>query len=224
MVESADDARKRAIRAAATLRLVNDIAAGPLVAAADRGETSVLIDVDPVDLTPLPRLTGRLHDNVLIEALENAGAANLAQACRIFIGLGFALSAVPGVKREQAADRVGYVIRSIRIAQIELGFAAAQEIGRSAQAKLPKAVAMPPAHQWRVRAESARLLHQHERKALAVVAEHAERGADCCKLTWRELSTGPFNGEHLNRLAESLRGRGFRVEPVDAGSTLRLNW
>ncbi len=224
MVESADEARKRASLAAAALRLVNEIAAGPLVAAADRGETSVMIAVDPVDIPVAARLTGRLYDSVLVEALEKAGEASLARACRIFVALGFSLSTTPGVEREDDIDRVADVIRRIRITQLELGFAAAQEGGRGAQAPLLQAVALPPAHLWRARAESARLVRQYERRALALIGEHAERGGDSCRLAWRELSPGPVNAEHLQLLADALRARGFRVEKVDAGSTLRLQW
>jgi hypothetical protein len=221
MVESADDARKRATLAAAALRLVNDAAAAPLVAAADRGETSALIAIEPVDI-PATR-TGRLHDAVLIDAFERASEVALARACRIFAALGFSLSAVPEVEREEDADRVTDVVRRIRITQIELGFAAADG-GRGGDTQLLRAVALPPAHRWRARADSARVVQQYERKALALIAEHSERGNDSCRLAWRDLSGGPVNSEHLSRLTEALRGRGFRVELIDASSTLRVNW
>ena len=224
MLESADEARKRANLAAAALRLVNEIAAGPLIAAADRGESSVVIDVEPVDIAVSARLTGRLYDDVLIEALEHADEAALARACKIFLVLGFALSTAPLVEREEDVDRVGDVVRRIRIAQIELGFAAAEDTGRSAHAQLLQAVALPAAHLWRTRAENARLVRQYERKALAVIGERAERGSDSCRLGWRELSPGPVNAEHLQLLADALRARGFRVDMIDAGSALRLTW
>ena len=224
MLESAEQARKRAVLAAAALRLVNEAAAAPLIAAADRGETSVQIPIEAIDIPIAAMLTGRLYDDVLIEVLEHAGEAHLARACRIFDALGFSLSATPEVERQEDIDRVSDVVHRIRIAQIEVGFATAQEGGRAAKAQLLQAVALPAAHLWRARAESARLLEQHERKALAVISEHAERVAESCRLAWRELSPGPLNGEHLQRLAEALRGRGFRVETIDAGSTLRLNW
>jgi hypothetical protein len=224
MVESADDARKRANLAAAALRLVNDIAAAPLVAAADRGETSVLICIDPIDIPLAARLTGRLHDKLLIDALERADEAALARACRIFAALGFSLSATPAVEREQDVDRVADVVRRIRITQIELGFAVSDAAVRGAGEPLLQAVALPPAHRWRARADSVRLLQQFERKALALIGQRAERGDDSCRLAWRELSSGPVNSEQFQELADALRGRGFRVELIDAGSTLRLNW
>jgi hypothetical protein len=224
MLESAEQARKRADLAAAALRLVNEAAAAPLIAAADRGQTSVLLPIEAIDIPVAARLSGRLYDDVLIDALEHAGEAHLARACRIFAALGFSLSATPEVEREEDIDRVSDVVRRLRIAQIELGFATAQEGGRGTQAQLLQAVALPAAHLWRARADSARLLEQHERKALAVISEHAERGADSCRLAWRELSSAALNSEHLQRLAAALRGRGFRVEIIDAGSTLRLHW
>ncbi len=224
MLESADEARRRANLAAAALRLVNDVAAAPLVAAADRGEMSAMIGINPIDIPIAARLTGRLHDAVLIEALENAGEAALARACRILVALGFSLSTAPGVEREDDIDRVTDVVRRIRISQIELGFATAQEAGRGGNPQLLQAVALPPAHLWRARADSARLLGQYVRKALAVVSEHAERGADNCRLSWRELAAGPVNAERLQQLTDALRGRGFRVETIDSGSTLRLSW
>lgn len=224
MIESADDARKRANLAAAALRLVNDVASGPLVVAADRGETSVSLAIEAIEIAAEHKLTGRLYDNVLIQAIEGAGQAALARACRIFAALGFSLSTTPEVERAEDIDRVTDVVRRIRITQVELGFAAAQEAGRGAQAQLLQSVALPPAHLWRARAENARILRQYERRALAAIGEQAERGADSCRLSWRELSDGPFNAEHLNRLAEALRNRGFRVEAIDSGSTLRMTW
>lgn len=223
MVESADEARKRAAIAAAAQKLVND-AAALLAAAADRGETAVPMAVGPIDIPLAKRLAGRLHDAVLIEALDNAGEASLARACRTLAALGFALSAAPIVEREEDVDRVADIVRRIRITCIELGFAAAQEGGRGAAAQMLPAVALPPAHLWRARAESARLLRQYERKALAVIGEHAERGGDNCRIAWRELSAAPVNAELFRRLADALQGRGFRVETVDAGTTLRLIW
>lgn len=224
MVESADDARKRANLAAAALRLVNDTCAAPLVAAADRGETTAQIDIGPVDLPLAARRTGRLNNAVLIDALERADEAALARACRIFAALGFSLSATPEVEREQDDDRVTDVVRRIRVTRIELGFAIADSAGRGADTQLLQAVALPPAYRWRARADSARLVQRYERKALALIGEHAERGDDSCRLAWRELSGGPVVGEHLDRLTEALSGRGFRVELIDAGSTLRVNW
>jgi hypothetical protein len=224
MVDSADEARRIAALATAALRLVNETAATHLVAAADRGETRAQFDIGPVQIPASARLTGRLYDQILIEALEQAGEASLARACRVFVGLGFALATVPKVEREDDVDRVTDVVRSIRIDHLELGFAAAQEITRGASSPLLQAVALPAAHLWRARAEAARLVAQYERKALATIAAQAEKGADSCRLPWREFSAGAVSAEHLQKLGEALRGRGFRIETVDAGTTLRVSW
>jgi hypothetical protein len=223
MVDSADDARRIAALAGAALRLVNEAAANALIAAADRGDTRARLDFEPVQIPAAPGLTGRLYDQALIEALERAGASWLARACRIFAALGFALSTAPEVEREQDIDRVADVVRAIRIAHLELGYAAAQETARGAASPLLQSVALPAAHLWRARAESARLLAQYERKALAAIAAHAERGADSCRLPWKELAGGTPAGEQLQRLLEALRRRGFNAEAIDAG-TLRVRW
>lgn len=224
MLDSAEEARRLAALANAALRLVNEDAAESLVAAADHGETRAQIAIEPVQLPVAAGLAGRLYDHVLIDMLERAGEGWLARACRMFLGLGFSVATVPEVEREEDIDRVADVVRHIRLTFLELGYAAAQEFGRGTPPLLMQGVALPPAHLWRARAEAARILAQYERKALAAISAQAERGADNCRLPWRELGNGPVDPGHLERLAEALRGRGFRVETVDAGSTLRVLW
>lgn len=224
MLDSADDARRIAAVAVAALRLVNETAAESLVAAADRGETRAQLAIEPVEIPVAAGLAGRLYDQVLIEALERAGQASLARACRMLIGLGFSVSTAPEVEREQDIDRVGDVVRRIRLSFLELGYATAQEFGRTAPPPLLLGVVLPQAHLWRARAEAARILAQYERKALAAISAQAERGADHCRLPWRDFGAGPVDAGHLERLAEALRRRGFRVETVETGATLRVNW
>lgn len=224
MVDSADEARRIAALAGAALRLVNETAAAGLIAAADRGETSARLAIEPVRIPVAIGRTGRLYDQVLIDALEHAGADWLARACRIFAALGFSLGAAPQVEREADVDRVTDVVRSIRIDHLELGFATAQDLPRAVPALLLKAVALPAAHLWRARAEAARLVAQFERKALAAIAAQAGRGADSCRLSWREIAGEACNAEQAQRLCESLRARGFVVDTVDAGRTLRVSW
>jgi hypothetical protein len=224
MVDSADEARRLSALAAAALRLVNEVAAGHLIAAADRGDLRVQFPVEPVLVPVAAGLAGRLYDQGLIEALERSGQTWLARACRIFVALGFAVATVPEVEREEDVDRVADVVRRIRIVHLELGYAAAQDHARGAPPALLQAVALPAAYLWRARAESAKLIAQYERKALAAIAVQAERGADSCRLPWRDFDSGAVNAEHLQRLGDALRGRGFAVEAVDAGSTLRVNW
>lgn len=223
MIDSADEARRITALAAAALRLVNETAAEELIAAADRGETRARMACERVDLPVGTGPVGRLYGSGLIEALERADEAALARACRIFEALGFSVATVPEVEYETDTDRVADVVRSARIAYLELNYDTAQE--SSAQApQILNAVALPAAHLWRSRAESARRVAQYERKALAAIAAQAERGADSCRLSWREIAAGEVNADQLRRLGDALRGRGFRVETVDSGDTLRVHW
>jgi hypothetical protein len=84
-------------------------------------------------------------------------------------------------------------------------------------------VALPAAHHWRARAESAHAIKQHEARALARIAEHAEQGASRCLVSWKELTRDdPMAPEKMVRLADMLRTRGFGVEISE--STLRVRW
>lgn len=224
MVGSADDARRLAALAGAALRLVNETAAAGLIDAADRGETRVRLPIEPVLVPVAAGRIGRLYDEKLIEVLEHAGEDWLARACRIFGSLGFAVGTAPEVERETDVDRVGDVVRSIRIDHLELGFAAAEEIVRTSPLMLLQAVALPAAYLWRARAEAARLVAQIERKALAAIAAQAERGAVSCRLPWREIAGRAVDAEHVNRVCAALCGRGFAVEALDGGRTLRVSW
>ncbi len=224
MVGSAEEARKLAALAGAALRLVNETAAAGLIEAADRGETRVRLAIEPVWIPLAAGRIGRLYDQKLIEALEHAGQDWLARACRIFAALGFAVSTAPEVEREADVDRVGDVVRSIRLDHLELAFAAAEQVVRSAPQQHLQSVALPAAHLWRARAEGARLVAQTERKVLAAIAAQAERGGESCRLSWRDLAGSGFGAEHAGRVCEALRGRGFVVEALDGGRTLRVSW
>jgi hypothetical protein len=227
MLESANDARKRATLAAGALRIVNDSAAAPLIAAVQRGETSVFVEIEPAELPASVGSVGRVRDEALVELLSNTNQIALARACRIFVALGFSLSAAPEVYiDEDDCHRVGDAVQGVWLTGLELGFAAASaSVQQTADnAVLLHGVVLPAAHLWRHRAESARLLVQFERKALATVSQSAERGSDTCKLTWRELAPGVIDHVLMHQLGEALRQRGFRVDPLDGGATLRLKW
>lgn len=224
MVDSADEARRVAAIAAAALRLVNEVAADSLVAAAERGETRARVEIEPVQLPNNGSEVGRLYDGKLIEALDGAGEGVLARACRIFAALGFDVATVPAGKRREAPGPGFEKVDGVVITWLELGFAAAERNGRAAAPSLLKAVALPGAHLWRTRAESARRIGALERKALGAVAEHAERGGRSCRLPWRVLASGQPDANLLKQLAELLRGRGFRVEEIEAPAALRVHW
>ena len=224
MVDSANEARAVSTLASAALRLVNEVAAESLIAAADRGETSARVEIEPLQLRFASGRVGRLYDSLLIDALEDAGAGWLARACRIFSALGFAVATVPEVEREQDIDSVVDVVRRITINHLELGYATAQENAQVAASPLLPAVALPAAHLWRSRAETSRRIERYERVALAMVAEHAERGNASCRLPWRTFASGPPELRQLNQLADLLRERGFRVEKIEKSATLRVYW
>jgi hypothetical protein len=224
MVDSADQARAIAALAGAALRLVNETAAASLIAAADRGETHARVDFEPVRIAFAAGRVGRLYDRGLIDALEGAGERWLARACRIFSTLGFAVATVPATERREQVGGAVDTTSSIRIAHLELGFATAEESKAAATAPLLQAVALPAAHLWRSRAETARRIERYERKVLAVIDEQAERGNASCRLPWRAFASGPPDAHQLQRLAELLRGRGFRVEQIEPGAVLRVFW
>lgn len=225
-MESANDARKRANLAAGALRIVNEAAAAPLIEAVQRGQTSVLIEIEPSELPVSVGAIGRVRDEALIELLSGTDHVALARACRIFAALGFSISAAPEVYVEDSdGSRVGDFVQGIWLTAIELIFGAAAPSGPTAgNAVLLQGVVLPAAHLWRHRAESARLLVQFERKALATVSHNAERGSSTCRLTWRELAPGVVDRVLMHQLGEALRQRGFRVDPLEGGSTLRVKW
>lgn len=226
MLESANDARKRATLAAGALRIVNELAAAPLIAAVQRGQTSVVIELEPAELPASIGSVGRVRDEALVELLSNTQHVAIARACRIFAALGFSLSAAPEVYVDDSdTTRVFDAVQGIWLTGIELGFAAASPSVQTADnAVLLQGVVLPAAHLWRHRAESARLLVQFERKALAAVSYNAERGSDTCRLSWRELAPGVVDRLLMHQLGEALRQRGFKVDALDGGSTLRLKW
>ncbi len=224
MVDSAVDARTAAEAAAAALRLVNEAAAEALIAAVERGETRARLPIGTVTVPHATGRVGRLYEEKLIEALDDAGERGLARAGRIFAALGFHIATAPEVDRSRDDDRVVDPVTAIRVTHLELGFATAGEMRRSAAEPLLRAVALPAAHLWRARAEVARRIEAHERKALAAIAERADRGESSCRLGWRTFASGAPDDRLLRQLAERLSGRGFVVELIDSSAALHVSW
>jgi len=224
MVDSAKEARAVSTLAGAALRLVNEVAAESLIAAAERGQTRARVAIEPLLLPYASGHVGRLYDSGLIDALEDAGAGWLARACRIFSALGFDVATVPTVEREEDVDSVVDVVRRITIDHLELGYATAQENRIVKSSPLLPGVALPAAYLWRSRAEASRAIERYERVALAMIEEHAERGDASCRLSWRAFASGPPDARQLSQLADLLRDRGFRVEKVEQGAALRVDW
>jgi len=225
VLTSADDARERATKAAALLRLVNNSAGAPLIKASDAGDLTARIDFEPVSLLAVSGVRGRLHDQELIDLLDSNKLDVLAQGCRRFRSLGFSVSSV--LQDETAGRMDGLYSLSDRVimSHLVLDYSRAALGGSrdSGPMTIPvSGIALPPAHQWRIRAETALAIKQHERRALARIAEHAEQGADRCLISWKELTRDVPVPEKVIRLAEMLRSRGFDVETT--GSTLRVKW
>ena len=224
MVDSALEARNAATAAAAALRLVNQVAAESLIAAVDRGETRARVPVEAVSVSHASGRVGRLYDEKLVDVIDDTGERGLARACRIFAALGFHVATAPEVVSRDDDDRVVENVTSIRITHLELGFATATDLMRSSAEPLLRAVALPAAYLWRARAEAARRIETYERRALATIAERANRGDISCRLGWRMFGSGPPDGRQLKELAERLGGRGFRVELIDASAALHVAW
>lgn len=225
MVTSADEARQRAARAAALLRLVNEAAAGPLVRASDAGQTCAVVDFAPIRVPASGAARGRVHDRALIDFLEAQKLDVLALGCRRFIALGFAVSSVLQDDEAGRAESLYSNSPEVILSHLLLDYsrAVSPTTGQSGPITLQASgIALPAAHHWRARAETASAIRQHEARALACIAEHAEQGATGCRIAWRELTRDPVVPEKLARLAELLRTRGFGVEI--SGSTLRVRW
>lgn len=225
MLTNADDARERANKAASLLRLVNEAAGAPLIRASDAGDLTARIELEPTALVAHSGVRGRLHDQDLIELLESNNREVLAQGCRRFRSLGFAVSSVLQGEADDGLDGLYATTGRVILSHLVLDYSRAA--GVSARPTGPmtipaSGIALPPAHQWRARAESALAIKQHERRVLARVAEHAEQGADRCFISWKELTRDEPAPEKVARLAEMLRTRGFDVEL--RGATLRVKW
>lgn len=225
MLTSAEDARERAAKAAALLHLVNNSAGAPLIKASDEGDLTARIDFEPVSLPATSGMRGRLHDQELIDLLRSNKLDVLAQGCQRFRSLGFSVSSVLTDETAGSIDGLHFNSDRVIMSHLVLDYSRATlGAGRDAgPMTIPvSGIALPPAHQWRIRAETALAIKQHERRALARIAEHAEQGLDRCLISWKELTQDAPVPEKVTRLAEMLRSRGFDVETT--GATLRVKW
>lgn len=224
MIDSAEQARAAASAAAFALRLVNEKAAEALVAAVDAGESRARVAIGEVTVPFATGRIGRLYGDKLLDALQEAREHGLVRACRIFAALGFDVSSVPRVEWPEGGEGAAGETATVRLDHLELGFATAEPAAVGAAAKLMESVALPAAYLWRGRAESARRIDAFERKALAMIAERADRGADACRIAWTSLAPLPADARLLQRLAERLASRGFRVEQDPSRAALDVRW
>jgi hypothetical protein len=223
MIDSAHQARAAASAAGFALRLVNEAAAEALVAAVDGGESRARIRIGEVPVPVASGRIGRLYGDRLVAELEEAGEHGLVRAVRIFAALGFDVSSVPRVEREDDREVALEKVTAVRLDHLELGFATAVAAA-AAPPGLMQSVALPAAYLWRARAEAARRIDAFERKALAMIGERADRGADTCRIAWPSLAPLPADARLLQRLAERLRSRGFGVECDEGRALLDVRW
>jgi hypothetical protein len=224
MVQNAQEARRRAEQAGAIQRLLKELIPAALIAACDRGESSVRIAVEPVKLKPGAGKLGRMRSSAISDALDEVGQGLLATVVRKLLALGFDVSTAVNVEMQADADAVVDKARSITLDHLMLDYAAAAELSAGARNPLLEGVQLPPAVSWRARAQAVQAFRKFEQSALTLIEMASSRGERACHIRWRDLDKGPFRREAMDRIAESLRGRGFRIEVMEAGTALRALW
>lgn len=222
----ANEAKQRANVVGGANRLVNETAAEPLIAAADRGEMVARIAIGRIALVSAYGLMGHVYDAELADALDAAKHAALALAVRKLTALGFNVAAtVREVEPDTQDDDSDPPPRAIFIDEIRLGFAAAEELEEMRlKLQVLHGVVLPPAHHWRRRANAALAAKRLEDKVLALVAQEVEAGSSRCRINARNLGEASLQGEVAERMVASLRARGFTAEVLNAGAQLNVRW
>lgn len=218
MVENAKEARERAAIVRGANQLVNETAAGPLIAAVEQGDMGAAIATGHLELVPAVGLMGHIYDAALADALETAGHRGLALGVRKLVALGFSVAAT--VQETEAAGK-----RKVSIDGLRLGFGTADEIDPQRLAiPLLLGAVLPPAHHWRRRATAVQTVRKVEQNVLAQVALEIERGGSRCRLDARRLVDGGLHGELAERLIAALRTRGFEADVSAGGTQLNVRW
>jgi len=220
MVENANEARARTAIVKGANLLVNETAAGPLIAAADQGEMSATVPTERFALVAAVGLMGHIYDNALADALDIAGHHAAALGVRKLVALGFNVATTVRESPDSSDAK-----RAISVEGLRLGFATAEELDEKRLA-VPQllGVVLPPAHHWRRRATQMRAVRQIEARVLALVAQEVERGGSHCRFDARKLVDGGLQGEIAERLVAALRARGFDTEVVNKGAQLGVRW
>ena len=224
MLNSAEEARKRAQQSVAAQRLVNELVPNALAAGSRRGETVVRVDLDPLPLKPAPGRLGRINDQALCEALDESGHPTIAIACRKLIALGFSLSSA--LKADMHADQRSVVdrVQRLQMDHLTLDYSNAQFAPAKSSNPLLQGVSLKHAAHWRAEAQVQIALKQMENSALALIDVAASRGQVWCRLAWRDLSKATLQPEQFERLAAQLRERGFQIELIEASTAFRVSW
>jgi hypothetical protein len=218
VVLNANEARERAAVVRRANQIDNDTVAGPLIGAADCGESVATIALGRIDLVPASGLIGHIYDGALAEALERADHDWVALAVRKLVALGFSVAAT--VQEARRNERKRICIQAIR-----LSFAMAEEIDpRQLSTSLLAGVVLPAAFKWRRRAAKAATSRNLEATALSLVEVEVERGASRAHLDLRRLAGPAFNVELSKRVAAKLQSRGFQVQTGLGGAELNVYW
>lgn len=224
MLNSAEEARRRAQTGAAAHRLINDQVPAALAAHSARGETVASVDLDPIPLKPAAGRLGRINDHVLCEAVDESGHPMLALACKKLMALGFELSTA--VKSDVETDERAVVDRvtNLHMDHLTLNYSRATHAPLKNTNPILQGVSLKHAAHWRADAEVRIVLKRMEVSALALIDLAASRGVMSTRVGWRDLNKAELNPEHFDRTAKELRERGFHVELIEAGTALRVSW
>jgi len=224
MLNSAEEARRRAQLGAAAQRLINDQVPAALAAHSARGETVARVDLDPIPLKPAAGRLGRINDHVLCDALEESGQPMLALACKKLMALAFELSTA--LKSDVETDEHAVVDRvtNLHMDHLMLDYSRAAHAPLKNSNPILQGVSLKHAAYWRAEAEIRIVLKRMEHSALALIDMAASRGVMSTRVGWRDLNKAELNPEYFDRTARQLRERGFHIELIEAGTALRVSW
>lgn len=224
MLNSAEEARRRAQYGAAALRLINDQVPSALISQSKKGEVVARVDLDPLPIKPAAGRLGRLGDAVLCDALEESGHPMMALACKKLIALGFSISST--LKSDVESDERAAVdrISNLHMDHLVLDYSSAQHAPLKSTNPLLQGVSLKHAAHWRADAEIELILKRMQHSALALIDMAASRGEMSTRIGWRDISKAELNADFMERILKHLGEKGFVVEKVDAGTALRVSW
>ncbi len=224
MLNSAQEARRRAQYGVAALRLINEQVPLALLTQSKKGEVIARVDLDPLPIKPAAGRLGRLNDAVLCDALEDSGHPMMALACKKLIALGFTISST--LKSDVESDERAAVDRvtNLQMDHVVLDYASAQHAPLKSTNPLLQGVSLKHAAHWRADAEIELILKRMQHSALALIDMAASRGDLSTRIGWRDISKAELNTDFMERILKHLSEKGFMVEKIDAGTALRVSW
>lgn len=224
MLNSAEEARRRAQYGAAALRLINDQVPSALAACSQKGDTVARVDLDPLPIKPAAGRIGRINDAALCDALEDSGHPMMALACKKLIALGFSINSA--LKSDVETDERAAVdrITNLHMDHLVLDFSSAQHAPVKSTNPLLQGVSLKHAAHWRADAEVQMILKRMQHSALALIDMAASRGVLSTRIGWRDISKAELNPDFMDKILKHLIEKGFVVEKIDAGTALRVSW